>query len=357
MLLCGGTAVADAQQPQLATASHWLVGPVAGGDDETARRFCSIKASFSNQVNFVLAREAGGGQSLALEYPSKAFAAGASLPVVLAAGDKQMQAEALAATNRVLLMQAPQGGDLEQGLGQSGIFSVRMAQSYQAFAMGGMAAAQEQLAACVAALADGAEFAVVKVPAGDEIRNFQSSDALRTVERKTVSDVSPQEARSFIPAVAAREALLEDEIRRLQKENARLMQENQKMAAELVAIDAGGGRGTATTASPRILRSSKTVAIAESFDAAVATYLSTEAARCAGDFAHKLGEKGRREGRAWQDAEIACLDTPDGAATDYAAALAFTRDRDNLAVEVFQGPAGMIEQALAARAAFRSEQQ
>lgn len=356
-LLCG-TAGAFAQDsmPQLSTASHWVIGPISEGNaDASGRKFCSLKASFSNGINFVLARDTAGGQSLALEYPSKAFAAGATLPVILAAGGGQVQVNALAATNRVLLVETPVGGDIERAIGQSNVFSVRVAQYYQAFGVGGIVAAQQQLALCVDTLGKDGVFEPVKVSAETDSKNFQTNTALTIIDRKTISDVTPEEARKFKPAIAAREAMLADEILRLRDENAKLMRENQRLSGELIALEQRAGGGVAKAAAlPQITRSSKSIAMpdSQSLSDAVATYLATEAVRCTGDFANKTGKAGATR----LDAEIACLDTPAGSASDYAAAIAFTRGKGILSVEMFQGPAGLIEQALEARAEFRAKQ-
>lgn len=343
--------------PQLATASNWIIGPIkreaAAKPDAPVRKFCSLKASFNNKMTLVMARDTQGGQTLALEFPGKTFAAGATLPLTLTVGNQQMPANGLAVSTTVLLLQAPQGGAIDAGIGTSAIFMVDTGQQQKAFAVGGIADAQAKLTECLATLERGEDFEPVKVPANKGDLNFQSAIPVEKVERKFVTNVTPDEAEDFNPGTSARNEVLRDEIRRLRQQNRDLMQQNQQLSSQLLAGGAGSDNAPAKpVVAPVIVHSNKSVAwpSSQDFSAAVSTYLATEAARCSGDFAHTMGAVKKTATGTVQDAEIACMGTAGGVTGDYAAALSFRGGQGELDVDIFQGPAGMIEQALQARA-------
>ena len=89
-VLALATPVQAQSTPSILNAAHWTLSPITSNDTKD-RHFCAVKGNFGTAVSLVFARDSAGGQSLALEYPDKSFAAGATLPTMLALGPTQYQ--------------------------------------------------------------------------------------------------------------------------------------------------------------------------------------------------------------------------------------------------------------------------
>ncbi len=342
---------------KIISPAAWTVAPITRDDDDT-RKFCSSKTGYETALSFVFARDSTGGQSLALEFPDKAFSAGATVPVLLAPGETQYGLNALAATTRILLIGLPRHGEIERGLLQERQLVVQVGQQRYFLSLSGFAASVAKVDECIVALGQGENFEPLRM------RVEADSEQMRTVmpaikrEVMRVRNVSDAEARSFNPAVAAHGAVLEDEIQRLRAENRKLMVEKQQAERELLALTDGMGVPVAVPSAvvPEITRSDKQLpwSQAQSFDDVVAAYMLTEAARCVADFAQMQGARyTTADDQPVQEVEIACVGLPaqaTGLPADYAAAVLFVGGQGQVTAIVHQGPAGMIEQALAARA-------
>lgn len=351
MLAPNSATAADRAMPKLGKAQKWQVGPIHKPGKDDARFFCSAKAGFSNGVTLVIGRDSDGGQSLALEYDGDFFAAGATLPVVLNTGGHQQQSNALAATRRILLLGLARGGAIESQLMANTALDVTANQKRHIFAIGGYPAVSASLDECLTSTIAGEKFAVVKHDADAPSDSFQTSTHAVEKSVQRFTNVSPEEAKSFHPAEAARAAVLQDEIDQLRRQNRELLMQRQAIDNQLLAAPAAE---THIPASPIIQRSVKNISwpASEKFDDIVATYMTTEAARCQADFAQTQGRTYPTVQGSIRETEIACLGTPaalGGATRDYAAALLFAGGQGEIQIVMFQGPAGLIEQALAER--------
>ena len=373
-LMLAATAPALAQDvtfsPKFLNTAHWTVGPIEG-NKEDGRKFCSTKAGFGTALTFVFARDSGGAQSLAFEFPAKQFSAGATVPVLLAVGEVQYPLNALAATNRILLIGLARGGEIEMAMLQNKPVHLQFAQQQYLLSLAGFAASVAEVDQCLAVLSKGESFATAKVDADSASEKFQTITPAVKRETTRVRNVTPAEIESFNPSVAAQTAVLQDEIRRLRRENQKLLIEKQAAESQLLAttIDTAageeeGGAPAQTAASampampPYIMRADKQVMWqpSKAFADIVATYMTTEAARCPADFAQTPGTAYKQaDGSPVQEIETACLGMPKKAGEelsgDYAGALLFVGREGKIDVIVHQGPAGMIEQALQARQA------
>lgn len=369
-----GVAVAakPADLPAFLKAGNWTVAPIAN-DEGDGRKFCSAKTSYGATVAFVFARDSGGGQSLAFEFPDKMFAAGATVPVLLAAGEVQYPLNALAATNRVLLIGIVRDSEIEESLRRDKPMLLQIDGRSYLMSLSGFSPAVAEVDACLAALQDGKPFAAVTVKPDKENETFQTVAPAVHRDITRLRNVTPQEIESFNPATAAQAAVLQDEIRRLRQENQKLLIEKQAAESQLLAAGlddapAEGSRGAVAEANtaqnamqampPYVVRADKQILWppSKSFADMVATYMTTEAARCPADFAQTPGAQYVMVGGLpVQEAEIACLGLPktagEGLPGDYAGALLFVGRQGRIDVIAHQGPAGMIEQALQARAA------
>ena len=351
-LLAAWPAAAQNKQsiPKIGRAIKWQVAPIETAADEK-RHFCSGKAGFDNGVTFIVARDTGGGQSLAFEFESAPFTAGATLPIVLHAGGVQVQSNALAATIRVVLLNLARDSDLQAGLSANGVLDMLVAGQRKVLAFGGFAAVLNEIDACLAGQGEEGGYAPVKIDAGSSGEAFSSMQMMEDRQVQRFSNVTPEEIRDFQPAEAARNAVLQAEIERLRRQNEELHRHRQQLDGAMVAAELGGMPVDAAMPQPAtVMRSSKKITwpTSQSFGDAVATYLTTEAARCPGDFANTMGALHDRRNAPVQEAELACLGTANG--RDYAAALIFIGGQGEIEVIVYQGQAGLIEQALQARA-------
>lgn len=371
-LVMAGVAPAQAQEAvfsaKFLTTAHWTVAPIARNEDD-GRMFCSAKAGFGTALSFVFARDSGGAQSLAFEFPNKQFSAGATVPILLAVGDMQYPLNALAATNRILLIGIARNSDIETAMLQNKPVHVQFAQHQHLLSLAGFGEAVKEVDRCLAAQAKGEAFETVKVDAKSDRETFQTITPAVKRETTRIRNVTPEEIESFNPAVAAQNAVLQDEIRRLRRENQQLLIEKQAAESQLLAatVDTAAGEGAAHSAAvnvdmpavqPYIMRADKQVMwqASKAFADVVATYMTTEAARCPADFAQTPGAAYKQaDGTPVQEVETACLGMPKKAGEelsgDYAGALLFIGRQGKIDVIVHQGPAGMIEQALQARQA------
>ena len=349
------------------TPAHWMVAPIERKEDD-GRMFCSSKAGYGTALSFVFARDSGGGQSLAFEFPDKLFSAGATVPVLLAVGELQYPLNALAATNRILLIGIARNGDIEQAMALNKPMHLQFAQKQYMMSLAGFSTALRQVDACLAALGRGEDFAPAKVEADSSREQFQTITPAIKRDITRVRNVTQQEIDSFNPAVAAQTAVLQDEIRRLRRENQQLLIEKQAAESQLLAVtvDTAAGDVPVETAAPvaempavqpYIIRADKQLQWppSKAFGDIVATYMTTEAARCPADFAQTPGAQYKQDdGTPVQEIETACLGIPkragDDLPGDYAGALLFVGRKGKIDVIVHQGPAGMIEQALQSRA-------
>lgn len=346
--------------------AHWTVSPIERKEDD-GRMFCSSKAGYSTALSFVFARDSGGAQSLAFEFPDKMFSAGATVPILLAVGDVQYPLNALAATNRILLMGIARNSEIEQGLLQNNPVHLQFAQKQYMLSLAGFSTAVAQVDECLATLGKGEAFAPVKVDANSAREQFKTITPAVKRDITRVRNVTPQEIESFNPSVGAQNAVLQDEIRRLRRENQRLLIEKQAAESQLLAatVDTAAGGGdmsavavvdTMPSVPPYITRADKQLQwpSSKNFSDIVATYMTTEAARCPADFAQTPGAQYKQnDDMPVQEVETACLGIPKKAGDelpgDYAGALLFVGRKGRIDVVVHQGPAGMIEQALQSR--------
>ena len=369
-LMLGGAVPALAQEAvfsaKILTTANWTVAPIERKEDD-GRMFCSAKAGFGTSLSFVFARDSSGAQSLAFEFPNKQFSAGATVPVLLAVGEMQYPLNALAATNRILLIGIARNSDIETAMLHNKPLHLQFAQQQHLISLGGFAAAAKEVDTCLATLATGEAFAAAKVDAKSDRESFQTITPAIKRETTRVRNVTPEEIESFNPGVAAQTAVLQDEIRRLRRENQRLLTEKQAAESQLLAttIDTAAGDDAGQVAvkdmpavQPYIMRADKQVMwqTSKAFGDVVATYMTTEAARCPADFAQTPGSEFKQaDGTPVQVIETACLGMPKRAGEelsgDYAGALLFVGRQGKIDIIVHQGPAGMIEQALQARQA------
>lgn len=366
MLLAVPVASMAQSAPSMLSAANWVLAPIESSDTKD-RHFCSVKGNFGTTVSLVFARDSAGGQSLALEFPDKSFAAGATLPTVLSVGSAQYQINALAATTRVALIGVGRGGAIEAGMLQDQMLDVQITgQGRHVLALEGFGAAASKLDDCLAARGKGEDFAAQKFAADVATSRVQTVNPVIKREVTRMRNVSDHEVSSFDPAIAAHTAVLEDEIRRLREENRKLLAEKQAAESQLLAltVDTAAGEGavpaapTAPVIEPRIVRSDKDILWppSKNFSDMVSTYMTTEAARCTGDFAQTPGAQHTLDGQPVQEVETACMGIAASAGSaglpsDYAGALLFVGRSGKIEVIAHQGPAGMIEQALQARAA------
>lgn len=356
--------------PRILAPAHWTVAPIDRKEDD-GRMFCSSKAGYSTVLSFVFARDSGGAQSVAFEFPDKMFSAGATVPILLSVGDVQYPLNALAATNRILLLGIARSGEIEQGLLQNNPVHLQFAQKQYMLSLAGFSAALAQVDECLSTLSRGEAFAPVKVDADSTREQFKTITPAVKRDITRVRNVTQQEIESFNPAVAAQNAVLEDEIRRLRRENQRLLIEKQAAESQLLAATVDTAAGDAGDSSlksaplvdvmpsvpPYITRADKQLQwpASKNFSDIVATYMTTEAACCPADFAQTPGAQYKQnDGSPVQEVETACLGIPKKAGDelpgDYAGALLFVGRSGRIDVIVHQGPAGMIEQALQLRA-------
>lgn len=349
-------ATAGEGMPKLATAQKWHVAPIEQtGSKPGERHFCSAKLRFTNDVTLVVGRDSDGGQTLAIEYTTDLFSAGATIPALLVVNGAAHDVNALAATRRVLLMGLPRGGAVESQLVVNTLMEVLVAKQRHIFTIGGYKAADAALDSCIAAGAIGDTFEVVKLDADAPKESFKSSPMITEHTIQRFSNVTPEEARSFNPAEAARAVVMQDEIDRLRRQNEELLMHRQAIENQILTGQEDGDVLASVPAAPVVQRSVKKInwPKAEGFEDMVATYLTTEAARCPADFAQTEGAAYTSGDRQVREIEIACLGTPDalgGSSRDYAAALLFVGSGGQIQVFMHQGPAGMIEQALQGRA-------
>lgn len=359
--------------PGFMKAGKWTIAPIDRGDGDS-RMFCSAKTSYGTTLSFVFARDSGGGQSLGFEFPQKSFAAGATIPILLAVGDTQYPLNALAATNKVLLIGITRHSEIEKALLQGRPMLLQVSDKAYLMSLSGFVASLDQVDHCLSALESGEKFTPVKVEPDNKSEQLQTiTPAVDREVSRLRSNVTPEEMESFNPAVAAQNAVLLDEIRRLKRENQRLLIEKQAAESQLLATTVDTAAGDSHQVSdvsappeknmpviaPYIVRADKEILWppSKTFADMVAIYMTTEAARCPADFAQTPGAQYKTpDDMPVQELEIACLGLPktkdsDSLPGDYAAALLFVGTKGKINVIVHQGPAGMIEQALQSRAA------
>jgi len=370
-----------------AQAGAWVVGPIAA--ESGPSNFCSMKNSFKNGHLLVIARDTGGGDSIAVDFGRKTIEAGHQYPLTLAAGKTAREVTGVGATPRVMLINMAGDSEFSDALAAADALHLKALNKDYAYSMAGASDALPALQECVDALASH-----IKTPALASHKKPQSRPAAvakTAAKPPVVAQASKKETHADDAELKVRaeaEARLAAENRKLAAENeklkqtlaaaqdkvdrekdlkqqalASLQQENARLQQKLAAPPKPDGILAAARLVPPSAQASRAngevnyrwqdndlfvsaeEVKAASFDRGVSAYFDRMAGRCKGDFAHVADKLQAARGLTIQKAEMACIDDKD----DAAASLLFVGGKGSFAVIAREGTKDQMEAAIAAR--------
>jgi hypothetical protein len=209
---------AFASVPALANAPQgdWSVGPI-NAKSSSGSFYCSMKNGFKDGSTLVFARDAVGSNSLALDLIDGNFTAGGQYMVTLDVGMLTRQVSAVAASNRVLVMQLGDDRPFYDMLRRKNVMQVGFENRSLGFELKGTAKALDTLTECATALKEGKKFSQANIAPVNQ-----------------PSDESPAEKEGMSIGQQSAEKNARDEIERLRAENRKLMLQNQRMEREAI---------------------------------------------------------------------------------------------------------------------------
>lgn len=360
-----------------APLTSWSVGPIRA-QSSSGLSYCSMKNKYQSGHGLVFARDAGGSNSIAVDFGKKMLAVGGQYTVNLIVAPLTRQMVAIAATPDVLIVQMGLDAPFYEMLRRKDALQVTVRDQVLTFGLNGTAAALDKLDDCALALGQGKTFLPARVAATDAPPPLPGVAAAEE-EPQVPLEVSPEEK---VPSLGeqARDSVLEREVARLKEENRKLLLENQDVVRRMMEADA-----REATAEPPPEPAVVAVAVPEKkpavekkkdrfdwlasykwrygdvighaqelsvverdFDQAIGTYIRSKAVRCHGDFAQRRETPENLNKATVIYAETACL----GDAEETASALLFVSSRDRAFVVTHEGPAERAQVALDKRDAF-----
>lgn len=273
----------------------WIVSPVQSPSDPQ-RRYCTMTQGYSNGISLVYAQEKNAAAALALEFSSDVLRDQKSVTLSLSSGAFARNVETTPVSTRALVAQMGVDGALRNAMLQkNAVIDVALGgQTIAAFRMDKAAEAFTALDGCVKAVSQG------KMP--DTVHIETGSTTVKIID-KSVYEETPKQPEMPQGAV---------------------------------------NRSFKEIAWPQ----------SEKFEDVAASYISSEAARCTADFAHKVSPAVRGLSGPAMKVEIACMGhdkTGVVSERDYAAALLFVGKNNKIEIVSFEGPAMTLPEALARR--------
>lgn len=386
LVLSSGALAADTMPLQ----RGWSVGPIQAKAQD-GRGYCSMKSSYGTGTELVLARDALGANSIAIQLSRKNLRAGKIYPLTLAVGSVERKAEAMAATETVLIAQMGADEIFYDMLARKAVMTAKFEGHDFSFGLQGTSKALMALDNCAAAMNAGQRPKQVKVglppvfsdatggfeppidtevTGGPVVIKVSRPPAERPlVKEDNASSLEIERLRAENKALelenqAAQERLRAAELKKQeinQKQEAAaeararaLAAENEKLKAELLAKEKVEKLARLKAEEPKKNQAmSEGVGVehpwpaGKTFLSVAEEYIASTGKKCTGDFAHKLGQV-RKAGRSETvEAETACIG---GRANDEAAALLFVADAGRFIVVTQEGPAEKMSESLQKRA-------
>lgn len=197
-----------------AQTGPWVIGPI-GAAAPDGKKFCSMKNGFANGHTLVFAREAGGANSVAVDFGEETLRAGKQyrvtldLPPVLT-----REMTAVAATRQVLLVSMGRDEAFYDALARMKALYLTAQGHDHAYSLAGTGEALRELKECARALGEG--------------RSYAQAASMPAVP---VPAVMP----APLPAPAEEGEGVNEELRRLRAENKILRRQSEAMQAEAIA--------------------------------------------------------------------------------------------------------------------------
>jgi hypothetical protein len=235
--LAGSAWAADA-----APKGEWIVGPIQA-DSPAGSRFCSMKNIYEGGVALVLARDASGGNSIAIDFSRDssrpALETGKQYLSVFSVGDAGREVPALAAAERVLVVQMGNDEIFYDMLARKGLLTARLAGMDFSFGLRGTSKALIALDNCAAAFNGGRKnHAKTALPPVFSDTDGFDPPLLSTVSSAPVIKVHhPGEDRPGIADVSDSSSDLSLELKRLKAQNEALELEHAAALAKLRAAE------------------------------------------------------------------------------------------------------------------------
>lgn len=341
---CPALAEAPSSQSEV-----WVVGPIRA-DHAGAPQFCSMKKTFPAGQAVVFARDVGGSDSIAFDFGTKTMEAGHSYPITLSAGAVTRTVSAIAATQRVLLVNLGEDVAFYENLEVASPLSLTLMSKAYPYDMAGAGDALPTLRECAQAL----------VPSK---KDTPVAKAVKRTVKTTARDDDAVLAKLKAENAALQQSL--DSAKReveLQKDAARIVQEKlasrRARSVDEIIADAGvipthasqapvAGGVAYVWQADRLFASAEKMPVAQgrNFGGMVADYIARMAARCAGDFAHTAALPQATGSLTFEEVEMACIDGKN----DAAAALLFVSDGKRFIALSQEGSQQQMEGALAIR--------
>lgn len=232
------TAFVPAQAAGSAPEGEWIVGPIAAKAQD-GRSYCSMKNVYAGGVALVFARDALGTNSIAIDFsrtPIKPLVEGDIYPVTLMAGPAYRDVTALAAGQKVLVLQMGSDDAFYDMLARKDILTASFGDNEFSFGLQGTSKALIALDNCVASFTPGGGMARPKTGLPPVF-----SDAAQGFDPPIVSAAASAPVIKVIHPAEDKPLLREDggalEAARLRAENRALELENAAVLAKLRAAE------------------------------------------------------------------------------------------------------------------------
>jgi hypothetical protein len=151
LAVCGFSVASIAavpQEPVSPQAGSWIVAPISGG------QFCSMKNVWQDGRRLVFARDAQGGNSVAVDFGAKILQAGHQYPVTLDLPPLLTRdMTAVAATEQILLVGMGKDADFYGALGRASALYLTALNKEYGFDLAGSTDALRELGGCASGLA------------------------------------------------------------------------------------------------------------------------------------------------------------------------------------------------------------